>query len=236
VIEQVRLPGDKAWRNDPDADVLLLGDSFSNIYSLGDMGWGTSAGLAEQLSFELRRPVERIVKNDNGAFATRQELALALARGDDRLKGKKLVIWQFATRELAVGDWKLTELKLGRKTGPIVPPVNKKGIPITGVVADVSEGPRKGVIYANFVMKFYVKGMKDKDGKPVGEGDGVVHALVIRDHKKTKMAGVKTGDTVRLRIRPWSDVKQRYGTMPSGALEDIMLEVEKDLYWGEPRS
>src|SRR5262249_9673048 len=38
-----------AWRPSRDADVLVLGDSFSNIYSLPSLGWGDSAGLVEHL-------------------------------------------------------------------------------------------------------------------------------------------------------------------------------------------
>jgi alginate O-acetyltransferase complex protein AlgJ len=92
------------WRTATDADILVLGDSFSNIYSLESMGWGTSAGLVEHLSFALRRPVDRIVQNDAGAYATRELLHRA---GPERLTGKKVVVWQFATRELAFGDWKM---------------------------------------------------------------------------------------------------------------------------------
>ena len=47
---------DSLWRSSQDADVLVLGDSFSNIYTLESMGWGTSAGFVEQLSYVLRRP------------------------------------------------------------------------------------------------------------------------------------------------------------------------------------
>jgi len=91
------------WRSSRDADVLLLGDSFSNIYSLESMGWGTSAGLAEHLSLALRRPLDRLVQNDDGAFATRA----MLQRDPSRLHGKRVVIYQFAVRELAGGDWKV---------------------------------------------------------------------------------------------------------------------------------
>jgi alginate O-acetyltransferase complex protein AlgJ len=94
------------WRSSRDADVLLLGDSFANIYSLESLGWGTSAGLAEQLSDALGRPLDRFVQNDAGAFATRE----MLAREPGRLDGKRLVIYQFAERELAFGDWKILPL------------------------------------------------------------------------------------------------------------------------------
>jgi len=90
------------WRSSRDADVLLLGDSFTNIYALESMGWGTSAGLAEQLSYALGRPVDRLVQNDEAAYATRA----VLDRDPSRLDGKRVVIYQFATRELSFGDWR----------------------------------------------------------------------------------------------------------------------------------
>jgi alginate O-acetyltransferase complex protein AlgJ len=94
----------ESWRPDRTADVLVLGDSFSNIYSLASLGWGESAGFVEHLSYALGRPVDRIVQNGDGAHATR---ALLRAEGPGRLAGKKVVIWQFAVRELTSGDWKI---------------------------------------------------------------------------------------------------------------------------------
>jgi alginate O-acetyltransferase complex protein AlgJ len=99
------------WRPARDADILLFGDSFTNIYSLQTMGWGEAAGLAEQVSYALQRPLDRIVQNDDGAYATRLQLAREVGRGDDRLAGKRVVIWQFAARELAFGDWRVIEMR-----------------------------------------------------------------------------------------------------------------------------
>jgi alginate O-acetyltransferase complex protein AlgJ len=103
LIQRVVAADGSAWRSDRSADVLVLGDSFANIYSLGSMGWGDSGGLVEQLSYTMGRPVDRIVQNDDGAFATREMLQRS---GPERLAGKRVVIWQFAARELAFGDWK----------------------------------------------------------------------------------------------------------------------------------
>ncbi|HEY8926121.1 MAG TPA: hypothetical protein VIU64_17170, partial [Polyangia bacterium] len=67
------------------------------------------------LARALGRDVDVIAQNDSGAFATRQLLANALgdakdeaagAKAGDRLSGKKVVIWELASRELAVGNWK----------------------------------------------------------------------------------------------------------------------------------
>jgi alginate O-acetyltransferase complex protein AlgJ len=105
-VQRVLQPDGSLWRSTAAADVLLLGDSFSNIYSLESMGWGVSAGFTEQLALALRRPVDRLVQNDQGAFATRA----MLQRSPERLDGKRVVVYQFAARELAFGDWKILPL------------------------------------------------------------------------------------------------------------------------------
>jgi alginate O-acetyltransferase complex protein AlgJ len=109
-IHPVRDAQGNAWEPDPSADVLLLGDSFTNVFSLEGMGWGAAAGLAPQLALALKRPLDVIAQNDAGAFATRRALARELAAGNDRLAGKRVVIWEFAARELSAGDWKRIEL------------------------------------------------------------------------------------------------------------------------------
>ncbi len=109
-VKRVVTGSGRPWQPDSRAEILLLGDSFTNVYSQPDVGWGRSAGLAEHLSFYLKRPVDRLAINAGGASATRRRLAQEMAAGKDRLAGKKLVIWQFAIRELAVGDWELVQL------------------------------------------------------------------------------------------------------------------------------
>jgi hypothetical protein len=78
-VRQV-LDGNQPWQPDPQAEVLLLGDSFTNIFSLAPMGWGEGAGLAEHLSLALGLPVDAITRNDAGSFATREMLAKELLR------------------------------------------------------------------------------------------------------------------------------------------------------------
>ena len=100
------LGGDgRVWEPENESVVLLLGDSYTNIFSVPEMGWGESAGLAEQLAIELQQPLDRIARNADGAHATRQQLARELTAGRDRLAGKRVVIWQFAVRELSSGHW-----------------------------------------------------------------------------------------------------------------------------------
>ncbi|MCB1009634.1 MAG: hypothetical protein KDB94_12180 [Acidobacteria bacterium] len=105
-LRPVRAAGGGPWRPERNAPVLLLGDSFTAIYSTPELGFGASAGLAERLAFHLGLPVDRIVENAGGASATRA----ALAKDPSRLDGVRAVVWELAARELTVGDWSPTPL------------------------------------------------------------------------------------------------------------------------------
>lgn len=103
------LPPDEAtvrtvtgWEPDTSSPVLLLGDSFTNIFSLPQMGWGSRAGLAEHLSVQLGFDVDRIAINGDGARASREALRVS---GAERLASKRVVVFQLAARELRYGDW-----------------------------------------------------------------------------------------------------------------------------------
>jgi hypothetical protein len=93
---------------DTQSPVVLLGDSFSNIYSAPEMGWGDHGGLSEQLAYLLNRTVDLIAMNDGGVNRTR----VTLARRQNPLQGKQVVIWQFAARDLVVsnGQWEIISL------------------------------------------------------------------------------------------------------------------------------
>lgn len=117
-VEQVQDQTGALWESDPAADVLLLGDSFTNVFSLDSMGWGEAAGLAPQLALALGRSIDVIAQNDSGAFATRIALARELAAGEDRLAGKRVVVWELAARELSVGDWRAIDWKTGKELTP----------------------------------------------------------------------------------------------------------------------
>ena len=106
MLEQVRTSDGKEWSAEPQAEIFFMGDSFANIYSLASMGWGSSSGLIEHTSAVLSRPIDRLCINDKSSYATRLALAGQIQRGKDRLAGKKVVIYEFACRELTSCDWK----------------------------------------------------------------------------------------------------------------------------------
>jgi hypothetical protein len=115
MLRQVQDDKGGPWQPSARGDVLLMGDSFTNVFSAPAMGWGESAGLGPHLALALGREIDVIAQNDSGAWATRKLLSEALAAGEDRLAGKKVVIWELASRELAVGDFRAYPYDVGAR-------------------------------------------------------------------------------------------------------------------------
>jgi alginate O-acetyltransferase complex protein AlgJ len=220
------------WRPDPTAEVLVLGDSFANIYSLEMMNWGCAAGLAEQLSFALRRPVDTILRNDDGAFATREILSRELAQGEDRLAGKKVVVWQFAARELAVGDWKRLDmtLKQSRRPGGSAPPAGSELI-VSGTIAAKSAAPRAGQIpYAHHIFTLDLTDLQVHSGT-LTEPNIAVYLFSLRNYQNTAAFSWPVGQRVKLKLQPWRpDFFRKFGRINRS--ETNHLELEQP-WWGE---
>ncbi|MFO7535249.1 MAG: hypothetical protein R6X19_06145 [Kiritimatiellia bacterium] len=211
-ILQVRDPEGGAWVPDSRSPVLLLGDSFANIYSDPMLGWGESAGLAERLSAHLGYPVDRISRNDDGAFATRAELAAEIRRGNDPLRGKRLVIWEFAERELSFGDWRSVALTAGllkREGEDASETVIVEGVIVEGVIADMGSCPKPGSTpYRDHLTWLSLTGFAERAGmtQPV-----LAYIRTLEDGKQTAAASLRPGQKQRFFLQPWSEVKDRLG-------------------------
>jgi hypothetical protein len=228
--------GDSPWRPSKDADILLLGDSFSNIFSLGALGWGESAGLAEHLSRALGdQPLDCILRNSDGAFATREILSRELARGRDRLAGKKLVVWEFAARELSFGNWKMLPLKLE----PVAPakffaPKTGTTVTVTGIAEAVSLVPQPGSVpYKDHILSLHLTDLAiDGEDEPMPGLEALVYAESMRDNVLTPAARVRPGDRVTFRLRSWSDVSDKYEKINRSEIEDPAIQLEEPV-WGD---
>jgi alginate O-acetyltransferase complex protein AlgJ len=233
-INEMRIPGHGIWRESKSADVLLLGDSFSNIYSLEGMGWGRSAGLAEQLSYYLQRPIDRIVQNDAGASAGRRILSQELARGKDRLAGKKLVIWQFAVRELSFGDWQPIELKLNDSPAdmPFIAPDSGKNWTVSGVIESISAIPLPGSVpYPDHIASVHLSDIRS--GNPsLNFKQAMVYMQSMKDNQWTAAARLRTGDRVCIQLSAWVDIEDRMGGINRSEPEDGALLLAEPC-WGE---
>ncbi len=109
--QQVLTSSGSRWQRDPSSDILLIGDSFLEIYSHDEPDSDVPpAGLAEQqLSYYLQRPIDRIASHRWGPFGAREALGDTIQRVRLRARGRKIIVWEFASRYLAVGNWKLMD-------------------------------------------------------------------------------------------------------------------------------
>jgi len=232
-VRQVRDDRGDLWRADADADILLLGDSFSNIFSLEAMGWGEAAGFAEHISLALQRPLDRIARNDQAAFAPREILARDMARGHDRLQGKRVVVYQFAARELAVGDWKMIDLALGEPLpSRFFVPDAGQAVRISDVIAAVSPVPRPGSVpYADHVLSLHLVEL-ESGGQPLEDPQAVVYTWGMRENVWTPAARLRTGDEVTLTLRPWGEVADAYDGINRSELDDFALQLVEPV-WGD---
>lgn len=225
--------GNTAWRPRVDSDVLLLGDSFANIFSLDSLGWGESAGFAEQLSNALRRPIDCILQNNDGAFATRQVLSRELARGRDRLAGKKVVVWEFAARELAFGNWKRLDLRVQAppRAHFFVPQPGQK-VKMIGLVESTSTVPLPGSVpYFDHIMALHLVDVLGtvSDRQNV---ECLVYLWSMRDNAWTQAAHLRPGDRISLTVQPWTDVSAQLDKINRSEIDDPRVQLEEPC-WGE---
>ncbi|NLB59668.1 MAG: hypothetical protein GX806_01100 [Lentisphaerae bacterium] len=232
-VRQTLLPDGAYWQADPTAAILVLGDSFCNIYALPSLGWGQAAGLVERLSHKLQRPLDRITLNDNGAYATRAALSRELARGHDRLAGKQLVIYQFTARELTEGDWKMLELTLGQAAAPgfIAPP---PGVTWSarGLVGEITSVPLPGSVpYQDHVLCLHLVDI-ECPAAATTNAQAVVYMQSMRDNIWTSAARLRPGDKISLQLQAWADVATLYEGLKRSELDEPELQLEEPC-WGE---
>jgi SGNH hydrolase-like domain, acetyltransferase AlgX len=93
------------YRDAPEAELLVLGDSFLRIYEQDEPG---VAGFIAHLARELGQPLSSIVNDGGASTLVRQELA----RRPALLMNKRLVIWEFAERDIRYGTegWRIVPL------------------------------------------------------------------------------------------------------------------------------
>jgi hypothetical protein len=97
VCEQVlRADTHEIYRDLPDSQVLVLGDSFLRIFQQDEPG---AAGFVAHLARKLRQPVASIINDGGASTLVRQELN----RRPNLLANKKVVVWEFVERDIRLG-------------------------------------------------------------------------------------------------------------------------------------
>lgn len=211
------------------SEVLLLGDSFANIYSDPEMGWGEKGGFAEALSFYLKQPVDTIIRNDNGSFVTRQQLNNDLKRGKDLLAGKKVVIWQFASRELSKGDWKLFDYQLNKNATRETARLSGQ-VSVSGTIEEISSPPAPGsTAYLNSIIAIHLKDVKI-DGKSAEPQELILFTFGLRDNKLQEAASWWRGKKLEIEAVAWEMVEKKYGRIQRVELDNPDT-IALDIFW-----
>ncbi len=233
VVNQVLTINNEYWQPDKESQILLLGDSFTNIYSLRGLGWSFAAGLAEHLSYNLSAGVDRIAKNDGGAYSARKQLASQLARGRNRLANKKLIIWEFTERELSSGNWQLIKMQLKEKAESDFYVIEEgREIIIKAMVEDISASPKPGTVpYTDNIVTIHLTDIKAENEELTG-GQMLVYGWGMRNNKLTPLATVRPGDEIRVKISSWAEKESEYDGYRRSPLDDETMELETP-NWGE---
>jgi hypothetical protein len=230
-VEAVRDAAGRPWQSEESADVLVLGDSFTNIYSVDSMNWGTSAGFVETLSFVLQRPVDRLAVNGGGAVTTRRALRDELARGRDRLLGKRVVVWQFAVRELAVGDWQIVPLP--EVTAENTAPERARATVRARIVQRATPPAPGSVPYDDCLIGVEVEIVEVVSGA-AERGQALIYVEGMRDNVWTRSARWAEGAVVELELVPWRDAGDDVRSINRRELEDDDLML-LDPWWAVAR-
>ena len=230
-IGAIRESTGSPWRSRRSAGVLLLGDSFANIFAQKGLGWGTDAGLAQRLSFHLQLPVDSIVRNDDGAFATRLALGRQVSAEPDRLAGTRIVVWEFTARELSFGDWRSVPMEAAAPSRrEFYVPARGSAVVVEGTVAALADVPDpQEAPYADYIVGLHLVEMSSDEAL---DGDqAVVFTWAMRNRKLTGGAGYRVGQRLRLELRPWSDVAPELESITRGELYENNLLFETPC-WG----
>jgi alginate O-acetyltransferase complex protein AlgJ len=186
------------WQSHPTADVVLLGDSFTNIYTDGPegLGWGDAAGFGAQLARFLERDLDVIARNGSGATLTRAELA----RRPDPFGGKRVVIWEFAVRDLACENWKPIAFK-PKAPGTAAPPSAQEELVLVGELLSTLPGAdqirRDLKTYRNATGYLKFKATKVEKGK-YESPEVLAVVTIVKALEFQPAAGFRPGQACRL--------------------------------------
>lgn len=229
-IETIRGADGAAWEPDRNSPVLVLGDSYSNIYSTEDLGWGGSSGFAEHLSYDLGGRVDKLAQNNAGAKSAREMLAAESGRHPGWLDGKKVVVWVMAAREFVRGDWsdvRLPDSAVGADPDFFVVP-HGQVIHVTARVVAVGNIPDPGNSpYADYLTAIHLADIEDAATGRRISGDALAYIFTMRNHRRISLAGLAAGKRVALHLSNYAEKADKLDSLNRGDLEDIEVMMQE---------
>jgi hypothetical protein len=187
---------------DRHSEILLLGDSFSNIYSDRKLGWGYGAGLADRLAYTLNKSIDAILINNGGGDALRKEFSTQSSLVTDRLKNKKIIIWQFTKSQLLNATWQdYNYTSKDRKSAEFLS-INKEAV-ISGTILErapfkTAKNYRDQIISMR-LTNLILNGEKKKK-------DLICMVLVKKKDKLLNTVTLRPGDKIEGTVIDWQRV------------------------------
>lgn len=207
--------------------IVLLGDSFVNIYDdpsigFGDPNWKTkagndsqeliAAGFAQHLAAALNCSLDTYTSNGGGATQVRKDFA---DRPDNEVRAKKMVIWVLASRDLLLSEtpgmragirWREVEFseRISKTSSPETSTSNSVIIEAElkerTPLQDPKSTPYKEAVYsAIFTISKKIKGDLNIEGKELP-----AYLWGFRDRKIVPSGNLETGKKYRLTLVPWA--------------------------------
>ena len=200
--------------SDPNSEVVVLGDSFVNIYEDPSLGFGKEnetsigAGFSSHFAASIGRTVHTIAINGGGATGVREAFAGLPA---DQLKGKKTVIWLLSSRDLLLAEiparragieWR--SVTFNEET-PASPGEKAGVIEVTATLRERStiEDPAQ-TPYASAIYSTVFSDIGGADASAIQGEEIYVFLWAFRGRKLEKSAGLEPGLRYRLRLAPIS--------------------------------
>ena len=198
-----------------EAEIVLLGDSFTNIYSSATLGWGQHAGLGEHLAYHLNAPVDVIAMNGGGA-TVRQELVRAARTG--RLLKTRALVYEFAVRDLYLEDWpplplgdvprnlekveaaEPAKINISEENKPVSKPADSEELTVTGTITQMSRAINPNAAPYEDALLFCKLKVDRIESGIYSKPDAIIVFLAMRNRVLQPGAHHSVGDTVRMKL------------------------------------
>lgn len=184
-------------------DVLLLGDSFANIYEDPALGFGEAAGFPSHLSRSLGGRIQTIAINGGGATRVREVFARLPA---PRFAEVRTVVWLISSRDLLLPELPARRAGIEWRALTLPEPAESATAPAAAIeitvtlrersaVEDPRETPYAAAIFSTLC--------EDENGT-----ERLVFFWAFRDRRLERAAEFAPGERIRMRLVPLDAVSE----------------------------
>ena len=222
---------------DRNSEIILLGDSFTNIYSSNEgLGWGNNAGLPEHIASNVGTPIDVISINGGGATKVRKKLAQRRGSSED-MKNKKVVIWAITCRDLFLSQEQCIDRNISWENvsfdkRPLEKKPTNKRITIRAKliekpkIPDPNQTTYKDLLYgADYEIIETISGQVPEEGKKIA-----IVNWAFKNRVLLPSANYEIGSVRNLQLMPFEEMKDLQ------TLEQMYEGDNFDLFWELPKT